>query len=260
MGRATDLLNVALLKVGARPPDSATQAQKKGYSEQLSQAVAQALAEELRLRGLKEARPAPPGVIGSSGAERRMAGGIGAKKVDVTWATEESGLLLAISVKSINFKDTKTKNYQKNLTNRRGDMLFEAVTLHRRFPFAVLAGFFFFDAGAAQDGTGTRRSTLDNAHDAFKLFTRRPDPAAREEQFERFFIVLHHPGAAAPTADFYRAETPGQMVTLEGIFDDLITLVAERNSDFYEAVDGNLRLRGSSSPSKRGKKKRSSSN
>jgi hypothetical protein len=243
MGRATDFLNAALLKVGERPADSAPREKKKGYSEQLSQAVAQALAEELRIRGLKEARPAPPGVIGVSGAERRIAGGIGAKKVDVTWATEESGLLLAISVKSINFKDAKTNNYQKNLMNRRGDMLFEAVTLHRRFPFAVLAGFFFFDAGAASDGTGTRRSTLDNAHDAFKLFTGRPDPAAREEQFERFYLALHHPSNAAPTADFYRAGTPGQVVTLEAIFDDLITLVAERNPDFYEAVNGHLRIR-----------------
>ena len=63
-----------------------------------------------------------------------MAGGIGAKKVDVTWATEEGGLLLGVSIKTINFRDRKTGNFQKNLTNRRGDMLFEAVTLHRRFP------------------------------------------------------------------------------------------------------------------------------
>jgi hypothetical protein len=60
---------------------------------------------------------------GSGGAERRMDGGLGAKKVDVTWATEESGLLLALSVKTINFKDQKTSNYQKNLANRRNDML-----------------------------------------------------------------------------------------------------------------------------------------
>ncbi|MEZ5587760.1 MAG: hypothetical protein R3E46_11880 [Sedimenticolaceae bacterium] len=42
-----------------------------------------------------------------------MAGGIGAKKVDVTWATEEGGLLLGISIKTINFRDNKTKNFQR---------------------------------------------------------------------------------------------------------------------------------------------------
>ena len=78
-----------------------------------------------------------------SGAERRMDGGLGAKKVDVTWATEHSGLLLAISIKTVNFRDRKTANFQKNLTNRRNDMLFESTTLHRRFPYAALGGFFF---------------------------------------------------------------------------------------------------------------------
>src|SRR5262245_14788113 len=119
-----------------------------------------------------------------------MAGGIGAKKVDVTWATEESGLLLAISIKSINFRDKRSKNFQKNLTNRRGDMLFEAVTLHRRFPYAVLGGFFFFDQAAESDGTTSRKSTFINAHHRFRLFTGRGDPAGRDEQYERLYIVL----------------------------------------------------------------------
>jgi hypothetical protein len=44
-------------------------------------------------------------VLGGSGVERRMAGGLGPTKVDVSWATEESGLLLAISVKTINYRD-----------------------------------------------------------------------------------------------------------------------------------------------------------
>ena len=34
-------------------------------------------------------------------------------------------MLLAISVKTVNFRDLKTKNFQKNLVNRRGDMLIE---------------------------------------------------------------------------------------------------------------------------------------
>ena len=81
---------------------------KKRYSELMSQVVAAAFAEELRQRGLKEARPGGDGELGATGAERRMSGGIGAKKVDVTWATEESGLILAISVKCITSKDPKT--------------------------------------------------------------------------------------------------------------------------------------------------------
>ena len=105
----------ALRTLGEKPSDSASRAEKQKYSQQVSETIALAIAAELRQRGLDGARPALPGEIDLSGAERRMAGGIGAKRVDVTWATEESGLLLAISVKSINFRDQRSRNFQKNL-------------------------------------------------------------------------------------------------------------------------------------------------
>lgn len=244
MSRAEDFLRAALRRLGPKPGESAPQADKKRFSEQLSEYVAQAFAEELRQRGLRGTRPAPPGGdAGRSGAERRMAGGIGAKKVDVTYATEESGLILAISVKSINFVDGTTGNYQKNLTNRRGDMLFEAVTLHRRFPYAVLAGLFFFDEGAARDGTTTRKSTFLNAHEAFRLFTNRSDPAGRDEQFERFYVVIHGPGADAPAAQFFAAGDPHNPVPLDRVFDELVEMIGERNPDLYEVINGDLRPR-----------------
>jgi len=242
--RAERLLLQAFETLGPKPDQTALQSEKKRYSERLSEVVAQAVAEELRQRGLNETRPAPPGTVGKSGAERRIAGAIGAKKVDVTWATDDSGLLLSISIKSISFEDATTGNFQKNLTNRRGDMLFEAVTLHRRFPYAVLAGFFFFPFAAAEDGTSARKSTFENAHVAFRLFTNRNDPAGRVEQFERFYIVLHGTRAdGAPYATFHLAGEPTKATPIDQIFDELIELVAERNPDFYEAVDGSLEKR-----------------
>lgn len=163
MTGATELISAALRQLGTKPPDNAGQQEKRRYSERMSQVLAAALAEELRQRGLNETRPAPPGVLGGSGAERRLSGGLGAKKVDVSWTTEESGLLLAMSIKTINFRDQRTKNFQKNLTNRRGDMLFEAVTLHQRFPYSVVVGLLCLDAGAENDGTLKRRSTFSSA-------------------------------------------------------------------------------------------------
>lgn len=207
----------------------------------VSQVIAAVFADELRHRGLREARPAPPGLLGTSGAERRMAGGIGAKKVDVTWATEESGLLLGISVKSINFRDVKTNNFQKNLINRRGDMLIEAVTLHRRFPYSVLVGFVFLDKEAAADNTARRRSTVENAHARLRLFTGREDPAGRDEQYERMYLVLLNANPFRSSTTIYRVGDPKTKVSLNDIFTDLLSLVAERNPDFYECVNGNLR-------------------
>ncbi|HEY8698340.1 MAG TPA: hypothetical protein VIM02_12040 [Rhizomicrobium sp.] len=240
MSQIDDGVAAALKRLLSKPLDTATQAEKKRYSELVSQAVALALAAELRGRGMREARPTAPGEFADSGAERRMSGGIGAKKVDVTWTTPESGLLLGISIKTINFRDTKTKNFQKNLTNRRSDMLVEAVTLHRRFPYAVLAGFFFLDKGAAADSTSKRRSTFYNAHARMKLFTGRADPAGRDEQFERLYIFLLDAGTASYDLKAYSVGVPEKTKPLSAIIDELIALVAERNPDFYEVQDGKL--------------------
>ncbi|MBR9838543.1 MAG: hypothetical protein GYB50_11700 [Rhodobacteraceae bacterium] len=208
----------------------------------MSAAVANAIAAELRNRGLDGARPAPPGVTGDTGAERRMAGGIGAKKVDVTWATEESGLLLGVSVKTINFRDKSGKgHFQKNLTNRRGDMLIEAVTLHRRFPYSVLAGLFFLDKDAENDGTSRRKSTFINAHQRLKLFTGRGDPAGRDEQFERFYLILLDAGSLHANVRAYAVGDATTEIPMSDVIDDLIELVAIRNPDFYEAENGRLK-------------------
>lgn len=233
MARIDDLLAAALAAVGEKPADSASQAEKKGYSERVSARLALAIAEELRARGMDNARPSP----GDGGAERRMAGGIGAKKVDVTWATEESGLLLGISIKTINYRDARSGTYQKNLTNRRGDMLIEAVTLHRRFPYSVLGGLFFLDAGAATDGSSRRKSTFENAHMRFRLFTGRDDPAGRDEQFETFHLILLGPGGSLRA---HAVGDPATVVPMAEVIDSLVERVAVRNPDFYEYVDGGL--------------------
>lgn len=241
MARIDDLLETALKTLPPKPPDTATREVKRGYSEVMSAKVAVAFAEELRHRGMKEARPSGPGDVGTSGAERRLAGGIGAKKVDVTWTTEESGLLLGISVKTINFRDGRSKNFQKNLTNRRGDMVGEALTLHRRFPYAVVAGFLFLDKDAKNDETKQRKSTFENAFPRLRIFTGRQDPAGRDEQFERLYLLLVDANPFTPTLECYQVSDPTTKLELSDVLDELVLLVAERNFDFYEASDGKVR-------------------
>lgn len=236
-----DSLIEAVRATGTKPDDNANQQAKKNWTEKLSANFALAIAAELRNRGMKEARPSGPGDVGASGAERRLAGGIGAKKVDVTWATEESGLILACSVKNIMFKDRKTKNYQKNLTNRRSDLLIEAVTLHRRFPYAVIAGFFFIDAGAAADGTGRRKSTFENVFPRFRLFTGRDDPAGRDEQFERLFVILVDSNAFSPSLRVFEVDDEETELDFDGVMDELCELVGERNFDLYDGTDGKVK-------------------
>jgi hypothetical protein len=241
MARVDDILHQALIGLPPKPAENAAQAAKKRYSEQMSAVIAYAFAEELRHRGLLGALPAVPGELGTSGAERRMSGGIGAKKVDVTWATEDSGLILGLSIKTINWRDTRTGNYQKNLINRRGDLLIEATTLHRRFPYAVLIGWLFLDAGAASDDTPRRRSTFENAQQRLRLFTGRDEPHGRDEQFERLLLCLVEATPFHSSVKVFESGDPTDQLTLTEVFDSIIETVAERNFDFYEAVDGSLK-------------------
>lgn len=240
MARVDELLKAALASLPEKPADTATRADKKRYSEQMSEVAAAAFAEELRYRGLKEVRPASPGELDMSGAERRISGGIGAKKVDVTWASEESGLIFAMSIKSINFRDRRSGNFQKNLANRRGEMLFESVTIHRRFPYSVLAGVMLLDRDAESDATERRRSTFINAHDRLRLFTGRADPAGRDEQYERLYLILTKANPLEPTIRAYRVGFPSQEVGLSDALDDILNLIVERNPDFYEFRGGDL--------------------
>ncbi|WP_244185719.1 hypothetical protein [Mycobacterium marseillense] len=243
MARIDDLLITAVKSVGPKPPDTAKQGEKNPWNLAISNAFAQAIGEELRARGMTGARPGGPGDLAGSGAERRLAGGIGAKRVDVTWATEEAGLMLACSVKTIMFKDAASNHYQKNLTNRRADLLFESTTLHRRFPFAVIAGFLFMDRGAADDGTPRRNSTFQNVFPRFRLFTRRDDPADRDEQYERLYVLLLDPNPFAPSIECYEVNDEHHKVDLETAFDELVMLTAERNFDQYSAEDDGKRIR-----------------
>ena len=241
MARIDNLLAKRFKALGPKPADNAPRTKKQAWSQKVSEATALAFAEEWRHRGLATALPSDGGPGATAGSERRMSGGIGAKQVDVSWATEESGLISAISVKTINFRDQQTGNFQKNLTNRRGDMLFESVTLHRRFPFAVLAGFLMLDKDAATDNTPRRRSTFVNAHARLKLFSGRDDPAAREEQYERLYLMLLDIKPSSPKFKTFSVGDPGKPIGLDAVFTDLIELMAIRNPDFYEAVNGELR-------------------
>ena len=92
----------ALESCGPKADDVEPQSTKKNFNQNVSDALAIALASEMRDRGMGGVLPLPrdPRTGHSGGTERRMAGGIGAKKVDVTWATDEAGLIAAISVKT----------------------------------------------------------------------------------------------------------------------------------------------------------------
>src|SRR5205814_7865529 len=102
----------AVKATGRYPLPNAIQSQKKRYSEVLSKHLALEVADGLREVGLPHVRP----LRGGPG-ERAFQGGLGPKKVDVTYSDERHGLLLAVSIKTIT-----SAPYGKNLKNRFYDL------------------------------------------------------------------------------------------------------------------------------------------
>ena len=152
----------------------------------------------------------------------------------MSWATEASGLLFGGSVKTINWRDGRSSNFQKNLTNRREALLFESVTLHRRFPYAVLGGFMLLDKDAKNDGTARRNSTFENAFTRLRLFTGRDDPAGREEQYERLYLLSVEATPFGSTWECFEVNDSSAQVDLSGAIDSLVVMLGERNFDSYE--------------------------
>ncbi len=225
----------ALRLAGPKPAESAGRAAKKAYTERISHRLAPAVSAMLQERGLKGCLPNPRG-----GTERRYAGGIGAKKVDVSYATPEGGLILAVSIKCIGFRDKKSGNFQKNVPNRKGDMLAEAVTLHKRFPYAVMGGLFLFDHGAHEDGTARRRTTFATAHRLFEPFANRRLPSDAPESYEVFGFILYDVDGNDPKYTYHPLGRPDQPAPLTIFIDSLLERMEERNADHYELVGGRL--------------------
>lgn len=231
-------LRKAIENAGPRPSVSESRAAKKRYSELVSHAMALVVAAELEKMGLRGVLPVAS-ASGKKGGERRIAGGLGDKKVDVSLATERGGLILAISIKTISFPDEKTNNYQKNLQNRKADLVFEVTTLHKRFPYAGVGGLFFFYEEARKDHLGKARiSTFERAHQVLKVFDRRSGHRNEESKFERLVIGLY--GAQPARYKLYQVGDFSKPIPLASYLEDLLRVVAERNPEDFAFHRGRL--------------------
>lgn len=182
-----DVLARAIQDVGAQPPDDATQAVKKRFSEKLSRALAQFFADTLR--------PHFPGIkpdAAGKGHESRSKGEQTRAKIDVNYSTPELGLGLGVSVKTINAKDSG--RFTKNFTRADKEFRAEAAEIHIRQPYAVLIGVFFLPYEAVLDGNDEKKrpSSFASAVQQFRARNRRLTPQDRADTFEQFFVGLYH--------------------------------------------------------------------
>lgn len=212
----------AIIATGPIPEPSVSQSEKKRYSEILSDKLARQVASGLREVGFSNVQPTSDGK-----SEKTFQGGLGPKRVDVSFSDDQNGLLLAVSIKSINFP-----KYGKNLKNRFGDLLTEAITLHLRFPFSVVCMLFAFPLGANSDlGPLGRLTTFERARRLFATVSGRKDYTDPGEKFENVTLLLFEPfdgQNVAPAIQLIDAQTK-QAITEEEYFQKIRELYNIRN-------------------------------
>jgi len=211
----------AIVKAGSKPPDSAEQSVKKRYSEILSHALAMEIAEGLRSVGFAQVKPLRDGK-----KEKEFQGGLGPKRVDVSFSDEQHGLLLGVSIKSICFSP-----FGKNLKNRFSDLCTEAVTLHMRFPYSVLTGFFAMPVTADEDLSRIRvKSTFLRATHLFSTISGRRNYTDPGEKFEGFTMMKFNDIGApgGPSFMLVDADTNRELSERE-VFRQLRDLYNNRN-------------------------------
>lgn len=208
-------LKDAVVRAGTIPPDSASQPDKKGYSEKLSHELAIEVADALRALGFGTIRPCREVV--SSGKhkgnikivkEKEFQGGLGPKRVDVSFADDRHGLMLAVTIKTLNFPSfprirgtsppqfdfSKRGKFSKNIKNRFGDLTTEAITLHLRFPFAVVACLYVMPERSIQDkGSLMKSSTFERAAKLYGTISGRVAYGDPAEKFENVTLMLYRP-------------------------------------------------------------------
>jgi hypothetical protein len=126
---------------------------KHSYAHKLSMALAQKFADKLR--------PSFRGILpDETGAkhESRSGSASGLKKLDVNYSNPQIGLGLGVSVKTLNFRDEKTKRFTKNIKRLDGELRAEAQDYHTRQPYAVLTALVFMPEESAYDSKS--RSSL----------------------------------------------------------------------------------------------------
>ena len=223
----------AVAAAGSIPGAEATREVKKAYSEILSRHLAEEIAAGLRRYGFANVKPARGGP-----GEKEFQGGLGPKKVDVSFADEQHGLMLAVSVKCISFAP-----FGKNLKNRFSDLCTESITLHMRFPYSLICCLFALpeeadcDDAMSSQGVGLRRqeSTFRRAMRLFGTIAGRRAYSDPDEKFEDFTMLRFRPAGS---------NREGPRVTLV----DCLTEEVIGEKEYYQKVRDLYNLRNPHAP------------
>lgn len=241
-------------QVGIRAADGklAEREEKKNFAQALSDALALKFADGLRydFPGTLPMRDPDDGSVvrGNESPARTLKG---VKKLDVNFSTVQLGLGLGVSIKTLNFRDPKSKRYTKNVTRIDNELRAEAGDYHERQPFSVLAALVFIPNDAANDGA---ISSFAHAVLTLRYRTGRGSHRDAPDLFERLYIALYEAADGARLGEvmcFDVTKPPpktgipklSDLLTLDDVLKDIQHAFYERNvpkkifADSDEATD-----------------------
>jgi len=231
-----------LKAIAPRPDAEASSSDKKNYAEKMSREIATKVANGLR-PSFPDILPGPEG----QGQESRARTSKGFKRLDVNYSTLELGLGLGVSIKTINFRDRKTKRYTKNYSRVDNELRAEATDYHQRQPYSVLAGVLFLPVDACDDGR-EQAANPSSFGAAVRYFRNRADRRTSKDEtdlFEGFFIGLYEPEGSESEGDvtFFDVMKPpprhgrppaGMLLSFDGLIDEIRRLYDDRNDPPFE--------------------------
>lgn len=186
----------ALDHAGEQPVDG-NQNEKRAWSERFANACAVAVATGVRRSALGNKTIRPLDL--ASGTEPLTPLGVGtSKRIDVTVVDPVLGLEVGFSLKGLNFRDSRSRNFDKNLTGRMYELGDEVRLVHEHLPSAFMTGVFFLPVAATEDKM-TGNSSFANAVTKVRSRTGRLDPAlhAHASRCDAAYVALYCLGGDA---------------------------------------------------------------
>lgn len=180
----------ALEHAGLRPTDG--QNEKRRWSEKFANGCAVAVADAVRETGALRNKRILPVSLEAGVEPLTPLGGETKKRIDVTVADPLMGLEIGISLKGLNFRDSRSGNFDKNLTGRMYELSDEVRLVHEHLPHAFMVGVFFLPLESTNDKIDGN-SSFANAVLKLRARTSRLDPAlhAHASRCDMSFVALY---------------------------------------------------------------------
>lgn len=171
---------------------------KTQWSSRFADACALMVANEMRRHTVFNRLTVLPDPEGTNEPPTFVAGGK-KKKVDVIAASLVSGLQVGVSLKGMNFRDPRARNFDKNLTGRTYELQDELRVIHGYQAAAFIVALYFMPIASTSD----KRSTTGTASFArvvehLRARSGRTDPslASQLDRADMAVIALYAPGDA----------------------------------------------------------------